>query len=266
MPEGHVVHAEAARFASTMVGRPVRAASPQGRFATGAAAVDGQVLTAATAYGKHLVLAFAGGLRVHVHLGLIGAWTWWNSAGTQVAGPPINTVDDANVRLRLSLLGGAPHGAVAAELRGAMLCDLLDEQQVDAVLARLGPDPIRDDTAPPSAWDRLHASRLPIGSLLLDQTVVAGAGLIWRCEAPYLAGISPFRPGRDLTRADWDTLWSHLRLIMRAAVDQRADGHTSHSFHLFRREGEPCRACGTPIEVATLTGRKVWWCPRHQAD
>ena len=59
MPEGHVVHADARRFTERMGGRVVRAASPQGRFADGAAALDGRRLVRAEAYGKNLFLRFS---------------------------------------------------------------------------------------------------------------------------------------------------------------------------------------------------------------
>lgn len=268
MPEGHVVHADARRFASTLGGRRVRACSPQGRFASGAAMLDGRVLCDAQAYGKNLFLRFSPGVSssgvspadavtpyLHVHLGLIGAWTWWDATGAQLAGKPIARADSA-VRLRLS---AAEPGGPAAELRGTMVCSILDEQQADAVVAALGPDPIRDDgpAAADAAWSRIRRSRTPIGTLL-DQTVVAGAGLIWRCEAPFLAGISPFRPGHDLSSPEWALLWGELSRLMRAAVSQ------VEPFHVFRRAGEPCHRCGTPVAEAPLAGRKVWWCPHDQ--
>ena len=259
MPEGHVVHADARRLTAALAGRVVRASSPQGRFASGAAVLDGRVLCAAQAYGKNLFLRFSGSSGgaapyLHVHLGLIGAWTWWDLAGVQLAGRPTRTATDAGVRLRLT----GPDG-VSAELRGMSTCALVDEQAMDAVVASLGPDPLRADADGSPAWARIRGSRVPIGALLLDQSVVAGAGLIWRCEAPFLAGISPHRPGHSLGDVDWTRLWHELRRIMRAAVD---DG--TPSFHVFRRGGEPCQQCGTTVETAVLRGRKVWWCPRHQ--
>ena len=260
MPQRHVVHADARRFAEALAGRVVRAASPQGRFASGAAVLDGRVLREAQAFGKHLFLRFSGsadGARyLHVHLGLIGAWTWWDAGRAQTAGRPLLAAGDSGVRLRLTGAGG-----VSAELRGAMVCDLVDEHAVDTVVAALGPDPIRADSDEDGsrAWRRVRDSRTPIGTLLLDQSVVAGAGLIWRCEAPFLAAVSPHRPGRELGEQEWATLWRELRRIMRAAVDHRPE-----EFSLFRRGGEPCLRCGTPIEVARLGGRPVWWCPRDQ--
>ncbi len=340
MPEGHIVHAEARRFTETMAGEVVRAESPQGRFTAGALCLDGRTLESAEAYGKHLFLRFtsdADGPYLHVHLGLIGTWSWHHptttpaSRGTAnrpvatpdtpghthtAAGPPATvgtpghthtavgppviadtpgrtrpmahppTPQDTNVRLRLTV----PHGP-SADLRAPMTCAILTPHAAQAITTTLGPDPLRSplaesalQSASPTegalqpvdsrAWERVRRSGRAIGALLLDQTVVAGAGLIWRCEAPFLAGISPYRPGRDLTVEDWTTLWHELSRIMRAAVawggpaDAPAptDGHRTlaDTFHVFRRDGQPCRLCHAPIQVAPLNGRKVWWCPHHQ--
>ena len=291
MPEGHVVHVDARRFTAQMAGRRVRASSPQGRFEAGAAALDGRTLTRAEAYGKNLFLRFsvpragsgAGGDSalpwLHVHLGLIGGWRWYAGDGTQTAGRRLRGADGSNRRLVLA--SGRGRSAVSADLRGAITCALLDDGGVDRVIERLGPDPLRDDADPDRALARLRRSRAPLGTLLLRQDVVSGAGLIWRCEAPFLAGVAPQRPGRDVDEHEWSALWDHLVAMMGAAVEaggaevstrpgDRPTGpgrvRREHAFYLFRRGGEPCRVCGTPIRGEPMGGRTVWWCPTCQPD
>ena len=75
MPEGHTLHRLARLHQRKFGGQPVGVSSPQGRFADGAAIVNGRVLRRASAYGKHLFHHYAGGSIVHVHLGLYGAFT-----------------------------------------------------------------------------------------------------------------------------------------------------------------------------------------------
>jgi formamidopyrimidine-DNA glycosylase len=279
MPEGHVVHVDARRFAARMVGRTVRAASPQGRFADGAAALDGRTMTAAEAYGKNLFLRFAvprgaAGERskpwLHVHLGLIGGWRWFAGDGTQTHGSPLRGADGTNRRLVLS--AGRGRDAVSADLRGAMTCVLLDDGGLDAVVDRLGPDPLREDADATAGFERVRRSGAPLGTLLLRQEVVAGAGLIWRCEAPFLASVAPQRPGRAVGEQEWTTLWHHLGRIMAAAVERGGTEVTTgpttaratSPFYLFRREGRPCLVCGTAIRAEPMGGRAVWWCPACQ--
>ncbi len=74
MPEGHSVHRIARQFARHFVGRTVAVSSPQGRFAEGAAMLDGRTMTDAKAVGKQMFLDFEDGLWMRVHLGIYGAW------------------------------------------------------------------------------------------------------------------------------------------------------------------------------------------------
>ena len=86
MPEGHTIHRLAAALSELYVGRRLAVSSPQGRFAAGAARLNGQVLLDARAHGKHLFLPFAPAadlplddgavVWLRVHLGLYGAWTF----------------------------------------------------------------------------------------------------------------------------------------------------------------------------------------------
>lgn len=93
MPEGHSVHRIARQFDRNFVGRPVAASSPQGRFAEGAAMIDGRTVTAVRAVGKQMFLEFEGDLWLRVHLGMYGAWDF---AGEIVVDP---TIASANGRM-----------------------------------------------------------------------------------------------------------------------------------------------------------------------
>jgi formamidopyrimidine-DNA glycosylase len=86
MPEGHSVHRIARQFDRNFVGRRVAASSPQGRFADGAAMLDGRTPTAARAVGKQMFLEFDDDLWLRVHLGLYGAWDF---AGEILVDPTI---------------------------------------------------------------------------------------------------------------------------------------------------------------------------------
>jgi endonuclease-8 len=74
MPEGHSVHRITRQFARNFVGRRIESWSPQGRFAEGAAILDGRTMTAAKAVGKQMFLEFDGEIWLRVHLGIYGAW------------------------------------------------------------------------------------------------------------------------------------------------------------------------------------------------
>lgn len=93
MPEGHSVHRIARQFARNFVGLPVHASSPQGRFAEGAAVLEGREMLQATAVGKQMFLEFEGDTWLRVHLGLYGAWDF---AGEILVDP---TIASANGRM-----------------------------------------------------------------------------------------------------------------------------------------------------------------------
>lgn len=260
MPEGHTIHRLAREHNRLLVGHPVRASSPQGRFAEGAARIDGRVLERTDAYGKHLFHRY-GDLWLHVHLGIYGKFS------TGPLPPP-----EPRGALRLRLLADGHW----VDLRGPAACELLPAPEVAAVRARLGPDPLRRDADPERAWSRLSRSRVAIGALLMDQTVLAGIGNVYRAEILFRHRVEPHRPGRELPRATWDALWPDLVALMRAGVRtgrivttlpaDRPRGRpvrdTAH--YVYRRAGLPCRVCGTEVRTEVMVGRNLFWCPRCQ--
>ncbi|NJP32215.1 Fpg/Nei family DNA glycosylase [Micromonospora thermarum] len=285
MPEGHTIHRLAARHAELFAGDKVHAASPQGRFAEGAARLTGSVLESTEAYGKHLLHHYAGELTLHVHLGLYGKVT-------DGAGEPPEPV--GQIRLRLASDGSrSRRGGRRAELessvdrhwldlRGPTACELLTPPEVAALRGRLGPDPLRADADPERAYARISRSPTPLAALLLDQSVVAGTGLIFVTEALFREALSPTMPGRQLTPAGWERLWADLVTLMRQAVDRgridtvrdahlpeamgraaRVDRHGGEVY-VYRRPGAPCHVCATPVSRGALAGRNLYWCPTCQ--
>ncbi|WP_216892527.1 Fpg/Nei family DNA glycosylase [Nocardia alni] len=269
MPEGHTLHRLAKEHQARFGGGVVRVSSPQGRFAEGAAMVDGRVLMRAEAWGKHLLHHYDSGLVVHVHLGLYGKFT--ESVG--VVGDPVG-----QVRMRMVGAGKAGAQVVGADLRGPTACEVMDDAAVAALTARLGPDPLRRNADPERAWQRIHRSARPVGALLMDQQVLAGVGNVYRAEVLFRHGISPQRPGRSLAAAEWDELWADLVELMRIGVRRgkivvvrREHDHGAPSYaegkprtYVYRRAGESCRLCGTTVLHSVLEGRNLFWCPTCQ--
>jgi endonuclease-8 len=264
VPEGHTIHRLAREHRPLLVGRPVRVSSPQGRFAGGAALVDGRAVTRVEPYGKHLWYAFDGGRLLHVHLGLYGAFR---------VGPLPAPEPKGALRLRMTT------DDTWIDLRGPTHCDLVTPAERRAVLDRLGPDPLRRSADPDRAWQRVSRARTPIGQLLMDQAVVAGIGNVYRAEVLFRAGLSPFRPGREVERARWDALWLDLVALMKDGVrrgwivtTERADRdrrsgvvRLEDARYVYRRTGLPCRRCGTEVRTQVMAARNLFWCPTCQA-
>jgi endonuclease-8 len=265
MPEGHTIHRLAREQKRLFGGQLVTASSPQGRFADGARLIDGRILSRVDPYGKHLFYAFEGlAEQLHVHLGLYGKFATGSMPAPAARGA---------LRLRMA------SEEVWTDLRGPTACELLTPAEVRAILERLGPDPLRARVDMEPAWEKISRSRVAIGSLLMDQSVVAGIGNVYRAELLFRAGISPFRPGREVTRAEWEALWVDLQVCMRAGVRAgaivttrpedrgRRTGRVRREdrFYVYRRHDQECRLCGTPIRAEVMVGRNLFWCPVDQA-
>lgn len=262
MPEGHTLHRLARLHQRRFAGTPLSVWSPQGRFAD-SAMVDGLVMTKASAWGKHLFHHYESGPIVHVHLGLYGTF---RESRTPMPDPV------GQVRMRII---GSDYGT---DLRGPTACEVLDEAQASAILDRLGPDPLRADADPAAAWARIAKSRKAIGALLMDQSVIAGVGNVYRCELLFRHGIDPYRPGRDVDEAEFLTAWADIVELMKVGVRRGRmivirpeDDHGAPAYgpkrprtYVYRRAGEPCRLCGTPVRTAVMEGRNLFWCPACQ--
>ena len=89
---------------------------------------------------------------------------------------------------------------------------------MDDVVARLGPDPLRSDADPELAWKRITKSRRTIGGLLMDQTVLAGVGNVYRSELLFRHRIDPYRPGTQLDATEFGDMWTDLVALMKVGV------------------------------------------------
>jgi endonuclease-8/formamidopyrimidine-DNA glycosylase len=268
VPEGHTLHRLAREQDALFAGRPVRVTSPQGRFAADAERIDGRVLDEVTAHGKHLFACF-GPEVLHVHLGLYGSYT----SGT--GDPP-----PARGALRMRWVAEGPEGeGVWTDLRGPTACEVLTPPEVDRIVTRLGPDPLRRGADGGLAFARIGRSRTAVGALLMDQAVLAGVGNVYRAELLFRHRVSPFRPGREVDPQLWAAMWADLVVLMRAGVRmgrivttrpehrarrggavRREDAH-----YVYRRTGLPCRVCGTEVRTEVMGGRNLYWCPYCQS-
>jgi endonuclease-8 len=293
MPEGNEIHRWAERHFSAFGGRPVRVDGPQGRF-TDSAVIDGRKLQRVMAVGKHLGYDFGRDRILHVHLGLQGDFTegsgplpavrgalrlrMWNAAAVKkAAGADASkphrwySEDDGSDNL-------APQKVAWVELRGPMDCSVYTQEMWEMLLKRLGPDPLNGDGAEKFV-ESVKKSRKTIGELLMDQSVAAGIGNIFRAELLFRARLNPFTPGNKVEESRLRSIWKEAGVLMKAAmVDRRIvttkpkdRPHTKgqalkeETHYVYRRQGRPCFVCGTKILTEVMAGRNLFWCPVDQA-
>jgi formamidopyrimidine-DNA glycosylase len=295
MPEGHSVHRLARQFGDVFSGARLAASSPQGRFAAGAARIDGRVLVHAAAHGKQLFLHFDNEVVLRTHLGLYGAWDFGGDetfTGASSIGAP-RRIGEAE------LPGGAaptdhhryagppePVGAVRvrlvsdhgwADLRGPGACEVMTAAEAAAAVARLGPDPLQNlPGAQEEFAGRMSARDTAVGVLLMDQQVLAGVGNVYRAEVLFRQRLNPLLPGSALSQKDLADLWLDTvsvmsdgvrdgRIITTLPADRAgAPVPVEDAHYVYKRNSLPCRVCGTDIAMADLRGRKLYWCPSCQ--
>jgi endonuclease-8 len=264
MPEGNEVHRFARLHAETFAGKTICVESPNGRFAD-AALLTGRKLKAVVARGKHLGYNFGRDRKLHIHLGRFGDFTEGKMPFPEPKGA---------LRMRWSTKTDW------LELRGAIDCSVYTEQQWQALEERLGAGPLAPETDPASAFAKVRKANLAIAALLMDQTVFAGIGNIYRAELLYRARQNPFVPGKEVSDQILNAIWRDaVKLMPDGMVDRRivttrpkdrphskGKALREETHYVYRRHGKPCFVCGNKIHRVQMAGRTLYWCPTCQPD
>lgn len=273
MPEGPEIRRAADRIAAVLVGRPlerVKFAFPQlGHYE---AELSAARVHSVDTRGKAMLIRFDCGKVIYSHNQLYGRWYVCKRER-----PP---------RTRRQLRLALETAADAALLYSASEITVLDDHALHEhpFLAKAGPDLLTDDPSAKIIADRLSMSkfrRRRLAALLLDQSFVAGLGNYLRSEVLFVAGLHPELRGMDLDRREALKLARAIRRLTRrsyetggitndlkAAARLKSQGLSRRAYrhYVFSRAGEPCFACTTPIVREVFSGRRVYRCPRCQAD
>jgi endonuclease-8 len=250
MPEGHSIHRVVVDQAPHLVGLELRVSSPNRRFESGASELDGRRLEAMDAWGKNLFYFFAGRRVLHVHLGMDGRFR-------RQPGP-------------VSLLR-VTGGDFGFDLARPKVCRLIDEVHQRRIVSSLGPDPIRTEDATGRA-EALRGRPGTVGEALLDQSLLAGIGNVYRAEILFACGIHPERAAASITDPEWEAVWSAAVRMLRAGVADRGRIVTVDRRDTRVRDGRSvyvygqraCARCGSPVRSWDLGGRVAYACETCQ--
>jgi endonuclease-8 len=258
MPEGNTVWLAArtlrrALAGSTLTGSDIRVPAYATTDLTGRRVLDVQPR------GKHILVRLDGGLTLHTHLRMDGAWRVY-PAGRRVT----DSRDDVRVVLETE-----KSVAVGYRVHDISIVATAEE---DSLVGHLGPDLLGPD------WDHAEAVRRmgsdparAIGEAILDQRNLAGAGNIYKTESCFLRGVSPWLPVGEVTDLDaFVDLLHRLLLANRERYNHVTTGDSRPGYRtwVYDRAGRPCRRCGTTIRGAWQGKppyrRISYWCPRCQ--
>jgi endonuclease-8 len=255
MAEGDSILRIARRLDEALAGEEVSVRTPGQRRPSGLppTQLDGRVLERAESRGKHLILHFDGGLALHSHLGMRGSW--------HIYGPGDRWRRPASQ----AWIALAVNGAEAVNFGGSTMRIAREAQlRRDPRLARLGPDLLAEDFDARDAVRSLRGAgpQAELGEALLEQSLVAGIGNIFKSEGCFEARIDPNRPLGSLSDQELADLLSSTRDLMLQAV---ATGRQPS--RIYHAAGRPCPRCGTTV-VSRAQGdsaRTTYWCPGCQA-
>lgn len=251
MAEGDTILRAARRLGQALAGETVavNAPNPRGR-ATGVERLDGHRFDRAEARGKHLLLHFDD-LVLHSHLGMSGGWHVYPRGARWRRPRAAAWAVLAGERAEAVQFGGPTIRLLAAA-----------KAQRDPQLARLGPDILDPEFDPDPVVAAMRADPgRSLGDALLDQTLVAGVGNIFKSEACFAARLDPWRPVGNLCEDE-------LRAVLLAAREQMLDAVAQGGrkrFSIYRQRG-PCPACRNPISCRGQgdANRTTYWCPSCQ--
>jgi formamidopyrimidine-DNA glycosylase len=176
-----------------------------------------------------------------------------------------------------------PHDRVVFDFEGGLRMAFNDARKFGriwltadpgTVTGSLGPEPL----APGFTWEelyrRLHASARRLKPLLLDQTFMAGLGNIYTDEALFAAGLHPSLAANTLSEEQAERLWTAIRAVLQEGILRNGasfdwvyrGGNFQNYFRVYRRTGQPCAVCGSPIQRMVIGQRSTHFCPVCQPE
>lgn len=241
-----------------------------------AARLTGRQVTGLRRRSKYILVDLDSGETLLIHLGMSGRMlVSGDPLGVFVQNHPAAMKHDHVV---FEMANGARITFNDPRRFGAM--DLLETARAadHKLLALIGPEPLGNDFNEPYLVAALAGRNVAIKSALLDQRIVAGLGNIYVCEALFRARILPERRAGQISAAQVAELVPIIRQVLQDAIAaggsslrdfRQADGelgYFQHSFDVYGREGQACRAAGCDGKIMRIVqgGRSSFYCPQCQ--
>jgi formamidopyrimidine-DNA glycosylase len=228
-------------------------------------ALRGRVITALERRGKFLILRLNGGAALVVHLRMTG----------RLRRHPAGAPRDRHARVMLTLDDGSELHFDDQRKFGRLYA-VPDEAGLQDVLKKLGPEPMLPGFSRDALRESLLLHKSQLKPLLMDQGFLAGLGNIYADEALWRARLHPLRRSNTLTPQEVTRLYEGIVGALRQGIENRGttltsyqdiagtSGQNQEELFVFRREGQPCPHCGTPIQKIRVGGRATHFCPRCQ--
>lgn len=182
---------------------------------------------------------------------------------------------DKHDHLLLETAGG--HVLALNDARRFGSVDLVPTGALDSwgPFASLGPEPLGSGLTSGHLYTAFAGRTAPVKQMLLDQTIVAGLGNIYVCEALFRSGIRPDKAAGRVTRPALARLVPAIREVLSESIAAGGStirdyaqpngelGYFAASWQVYGREGAAC-ACGAPVQRFVQGGRSTFWCRKCQ--
>ena len=144
------------------------------------------------------------------------------------------------------------------------------------VLAHLGPEPLSESFNADYLLQKCAKKKTAIKPWLMDNKLVVGVGNIYASESLFMAGILPDRPAMSLSAAEAEVLVKTIKAVLLHSIEQGGTtlrdflqtdgkpGYFAQELQVYGRAGQPCKICGTAIEISKHAQRSTFFCPQCQ--
>lgn len=245
--------------------------------------LEGQTLTAIGRRAKYLLADLSSGEVLIMHLGMSGRFTIVENGQAAMQGEFVHQAGGiaAHDHVVFHMEGGTR--VIYNDARRFGFMDLVPRAALaeSKHIRALGLEPLGNELDGATLIRLFDGKKTPLKAALLDQSLIAGLGNIYVCEALHRAGLSPKRAAGTLARKGKmqeksEILARAIRDVLAEAVEAGGStlrdyaqtdgslGYFQHSFRVYDREGEACTQCGAAIRRLVQSGRSTFFCAACQ--
>lgn len=280
MPELPEVETIVRRLRDLVVGKTigeVRVRRPKS-FQGDASALEGQPVLELTRRSKLIRFHLPGNQNLLVHLKMTGQLIYVDGVTRVGGGHPtadwVQALPSVYTRVELDFTDGAQLFFNDQRVFGWLR--MLTDREVELEFAKMGPDANDPALTLPYFAHKISSRKLPIKPLIMDNSIIAGVGNIYACDALNLAKISPWRPANSLTEEEIGVLFDGIRQVIARGIELKGATvqHFSHvdgfagsyqrEARVYGRLGQKCYNCGMVIVKKKLAGRGTYYCAECQ--
>jgi formamidopyrimidine-DNA glycosylase len=228
---------------------------------------------------KLIVLRLANDYSIIGHLKMTGQMVFEGKDEGFAGGHPEKSYEQPLPHKHTHVIITFPHGTLYFnDLRKFGWLRLFSKEKLAEFLAaqQFGPDPLLKAFDGKYLWECIHARKVPIKSLLLDQHIAPGVGNIYADEALFDAKINPFRKGNEITKKEADVLAVSVKKIMEKGIQyggttknnyrtvDGSKGEMQNHLKVYGREDEKCATCSCLIVRKKIGQRSTHFCQSCQ--